>query len=186
MLMMLRAERDNELCNHVVSNCNKQNIHVASATRCIAVRFRERAVGLLLFGFLECAGYRCGIENVPYQRVVWGTCRVTRCREKGWPDEHFFHPPFRPSPSQPTNVSVSLPLPHRVPSAAQSCETPRAPHYARKSLLQILRTIKRNGTQKPCSWAATPDSAACYRQVPNGYPPWSLFGQRIKNSGGRY
>jgi hypothetical protein len=82
MLMMLRAERDNELCNHVVSNCNKQNIYVASATRCIAVRFRERAVGLLLFGLLEGAGYLCGIENVPYQHVVWGTCRVTRRREK--------------------------------------------------------------------------------------------------------
>ena len=56
MLMMLRAERDNELCNHSESNCNKQNIYVASATRCRAVRFRERAVGLLLFGFLEGAG----------------------------------------------------------------------------------------------------------------------------------
>ena len=168
MLMMLRAERDNELCNHVVSNCNKQNIYAASATRCIAVRFRERAVGLLLFGFLEGAGYLCGIENVPYQHVVWGTCRVTRRREKGWPHKYFFHPPCRPSPSQPTNVSISLPLPHRVPSAAQSCETPRASHYARMSILQILRTIKRNGTQKPCSWAATPASATCYLRSADG------------------
>ena len=85
MLMMLRAERDNELCNHVELNCNKQNIYVASATRCIAVRLRARAVGLLLFGLLEGAGYLCGIENVPCQHVVWGTCRVTRRREKGWP-----------------------------------------------------------------------------------------------------
>ena len=40
---------------------------------------------------------------------------------------------------------LSLPLPHRVPSAGRSCETPRAPHYARMSLQQVLRTIKRNG-----------------------------------------
>jgi hypothetical protein len=70
MLMMLRAERDKELCNHAESNCNKQNIYVASATRCIAVRLRARAVGLLLFGFLEGAGYLCGVENVPYKQAV--------------------------------------------------------------------------------------------------------------------
>ena len=168
MLMMLRAERYNELCNHAESNCNKQNIYVASATRCRAVRLRARAVGLLLFGLLEGAGYLCGIENVPCQHVVWGTCqhvvwgtcRVTRRRGKGWPHEYFFHPPCRPLPSQPINVSFSLPLPHRVPSAGRSCETPRAPHYARMSLQQVLPTIKRNRTQTPCSWAATPASAA--------------------------
>ena len=168
MLMMLRAERDNELCNHAESNCNKQNIYVASATRCRAVRLRARAVGLLLFGFLEGAGYLCGVENVPYKHVVWGTCRVTRRRGKGWPHEYFFHPPCRPLPSQPISVSFSLPLPHRVPSAGRSCETPRAPHYARMSLLQVLRTIKRNGTQNPCSWAATPALATCYIRSEDG------------------
>ena len=84
---------------------------------------------------------------MPYKHVVWGTCRVTRYREKGWPHEYFFHPPCRPLPSQPINVSFSLPLPHRVPSAGRSCETPRAPHYARMSLQQVLRTIKRNGDE---------------------------------------
>ena len=87
---------------------------------------------------------------------------------EGGPHEYLFHPPCRPLPSQPINFSFSLPLPHRVPSAGRSCETPRAPHYARMSLQQVLRTIKRNRTQNPCSWAATPASAACYLRSVDG------------------
>ena len=48
MLMMLRAERDNELCNHAESNCNKQNIYMWP---------RQRAVE------------PCGLGH-----VLWGSC----------------------------------------------------------------------------------------------------------------